>query len=80
MRMQVKDSNFWQEIPLLIARFKVQLLYSFTCFAVIIILGFVVPYQWKITGFTAIFPLVVVSVSHFLLPIALNPAMMRFTW
>jgi hypothetical protein len=56
------------------------LLYCFTCFLAMIILGLAVPYQWKITGFTAIFPLAIVSVSHFLLPIALNPAMMRFTW
>lgn len=37
-----------------------------------------VPYDWRITDFAAILPMSVVSASHFLLPLALNPALMTF--
>lgn len=37
-----------------------------------------VPYDWRITDFAAILPMSIVSASHFLLPLALNPALMTF--
>jgi hypothetical protein len=39
-----------------------------------------VPYNWQITDFVAILPMSTVAVSHILLPIALNPALMTFSW
>lgn len=39
-----------------------------------------VPYDWRITDFVAILPMATVSASHFLLPLALNPALMTFSW
>lgn len=39
-----------------------------------------VPYNWRITDFVAILPMATVAVSHILLPIALNPALMTFSW
>lgn len=39
-----------------------------------------VPYGWNITDFVAILPMATVAVSHMLLPIALNPALMTFSW
>jgi hypothetical protein len=38
------------------------------------------PLFWRIQDFVAIFPLCTVVVSHFMLPVALNPALMMFTW
>lgn len=39
-----------------------------------------IPYNWRITDFVAILPMAAVAVSHMLLPIALNPALMTFSW
>lgn len=39
-----------------------------------------VPYDWRITDFVAILPMATVAGSHMLLPIALNPALMTFSW
>ena len=39
-----------------------------------------VPYDWQITDFVAILPMATVAASHFLLPLALNPALMTFSW
>ena len=42
--------------------------------------GKLVPYDWQITFFTPIWPLASIVSSHFLLPVILNPGLMRFTW
>jgi hypothetical protein len=39
-----------------------------------------IPYDWRITDFVAILPMATVATSHMLLPIALNPALMTFSW
>jgi hypothetical protein len=38
------------------------------------------PWNWQIRQFFAIWPLGVVIISHFMLPIVLNPNLMLFTW
>lgn len=56
-------------------------------FALIFIAGMIilavapfVPYDWRIKDFVAILPMATVASSHFLLPLALNPALMTFSW
>lgn len=39
-----------------------------------------VPHDWKIQDFVAILPMSCVAASHLLLPLALNPALMTFSW
>lgn len=39
-----------------------------------------VPLDWRITDFVAILPMATVAASHLLLPLALNPALMTFSW
>lgn len=39
-----------------------------------------VPHDWRIKDFVAILPMATVSASHLLLPLALNPALMTFSW
>ena len=58
------------------------MLFSTACIAGMIVLavGPFIPYDWKITDFVAILPLATVSASHLLLPLALNPALMTFSW
>lgn len=58
------------------------MIFSVTTIFVMIILAVApfVPYGWHITDFVAILPMATVAVSHMLLPIALNPALMTFSW
>lgn len=58
------------------------MIFSVTTIVVMIILAVApfVPYGWHITDFVAILPMATVAVSHMLLPIALNPALMTFSW
>lgn len=58
------------------------MIFSLTTIVVMIILAVApfVPYGWNITDFVAILPMATVAVSHMLLPIALNPALMTFSW
>lgn len=56
-------------------------------FAIIGIVGMIilstapfVPYDWRIQDFVAILPMATVTASHLLLPLALNPALMTFSW
>ncbi|KAA8569388.1 hypothetical protein EYC84_001033 [Monilinia fructicola] len=39
-----------------------------------------IPYDWRIQDFVAILPMATVTSSHLLLPLALNPALMTFSW
>ncbi|MCJ1299920.1 hypothetical protein MMC08_002714 [Hypocenomyce scalaris] len=79
---EAEFSNFFIEVPKVIKKFK----FSFA-FALFGIVGMIVlatapfvPYDWQITDFVAILPLATVTVSHLLLPIVLNPALMTFSW
>lgn len=42
--------------------------------------GSFVPPDWQIKDFVAILPMSTVTVSHMLLPIVLNPALLTFSW
>ncbi|KAH7350772.1 glycosyl transferase family group 2-domain-containing protein [Rhexocercosporidium sp. MPI-PUGE-AT-0058] len=55
-------------------------IFCFGSAIIMIVCAEVLPWQWQIKDFLPIFPLCTVVVSHFLLPIALNPALMAFTW
>lgn len=77
---EVENVTFFEELPRLLKRFKWTFLFCFACTAGMICGALVVPWNWRITEFTAIFPLCTVVFGHFFLPIALNPALMMFTW
>lgn len=56
--------------------------FAFTFMIVMILLARApfIPWSWQITDFVAILPLATVVVSHFLLPLALNPALMKMSF
>lgn len=79
---EAEFSNFFIEVPKVLKKFK----FSMT-FALLVIIGMIilavapfVPHDWRITDFVAILPMATVAASHFLLPLALNPALMTFSW
>lgn len=79
---EAEFSNFFIEVPKVLKRFKYSLFFSIFGIIMMIVLACAsfVPYDWKIQDFVAILPMATVTVSHLLLPIALNPALMTFSW
>ncbi|KAI0206843.1 glycosyl transferase family group 2-domain-containing protein [Astrocystis sublimbata] len=77
---EIEEVNFLDEIPKLLKRFKGTFVFCFGTVGLIIagIYGF--PEAWRITYFASIFPLAWLVACHFLLPVALNPALMVFAW
>jgi hypothetical protein len=75
-------SNFFIEVPRVLRRFKWSMVFALTGIAgmVVLALGSFVPHDWVIRDFVAILPMATVAASHLLLPIALNPALMTFSW
>jgi hypothetical protein len=72
--------SFFEEIPRLLKRFKFTFLFCIACAGMVAAGVLLLPWPWKITDFVAIFPLMALVVNHFFLPVALNPALMQFTW
>ena len=77
---EAENTTFFKELGKLMHKFKYTFLFSLVCTCTIIIFAFVVPPLWRINDFTAIWPFSVMIFSHFMLPIALNPNLMLFTW
>lgn len=77
---EVENTSFFEEIPKLLKRFKYTFLWCVVTAGGMIYLAVAAPFSWRIGFFTAIWPLATVIGSHILLPIALNPSLMLFTW
>ncbi|KIW55682.1 hypothetical protein PV05_04413 [Exophiala xenobiotica] len=83
---EAENTSFFREIPVILKRFKFTFCFCIVTIATMIILagvgpvGHFVPYDWRITTFTAIFPLAILTTNHFLLPLVLNPGLMQFTF
>lgn len=79
---ELEFSNFFIEVPKVLKRFKGSFAFSIFVIIMMIVLavGPFIPYSWRIDNFIAILPMSTVAVSHLLLPIALNPALMTFTF
>ncbi|KAH8811622.1 glycosyl transferase family group 2-domain-containing protein [Xylogone sp. PMI_703] len=79
---EAEFSNFFIEVPKVLKKFKFSILFAVIAIAGMIILSVApfVPYDWRINSFIAILPMSTVSASHLLLPLALNPALMTFSW
>ncbi|KAG9776334.1 hypothetical protein KCU88_g4878, partial [Aureobasidium melanogenum] len=83
---EAESTSFFREVPVILRKFK----FTFCSCIVLIIgmivmagvgpLGAMVPHDWTITTFTAIYPLAILVAFHFLLPLVLNPGLMQFTF
>ncbi|KAF2227264.1 glycosyl transferase family group 2-domain-containing protein [Elsinoe ampelina] len=75
-------SNALIELQLIWGGYRNTLFISVLCLSCMLILGTAsfVPYDWKINSFLAWWPMLSCWMSHLLLPIALNPALMTFSF
>lgn len=79
---EAEFSNFFIEVPKVLKKFKFSMFFAFVGIVGMIVLAtgsFIRP-DWQIKDFVAILPMATVTASHMLLPIALNPALMTFSW
>jgi hypothetical protein len=80
---EAEFSNFFIEVPKVIKKFKWSMIFALVGIVGMIVLAVgtkFIPNDWIIRYFVAILPMAVVAASHLLLPIALNPALMTFSW
>jgi hypothetical protein len=77
---EAENTTFFQEVPKVIKKFRMTFAFCIVASVGMAVLALVVPEFWRIDAFFAIYPLGAVVVSHFMLPIALNPSLMLFTW
>ncbi|KAF1997916.1 hypothetical protein P154DRAFT_440284 [Amniculicola lignicola CBS 123094] len=79
---EAEFSNFFIEVPKVLKRFKFSIAFAIIGIVVMATLAVApfIPYSWHIKDFVAILPMATVTTSHLLLPIALNPALMTFSW
>ena len=67
-------------MPKIVKKFKFTFVYCLGSAAMMIVVAYVVPQFWQVRLFVSIFPLTINIFCHFMLPIALNPSLMLFTW
>ncbi|KAI1462789.1 glycosyl transferase family group 2-domain-containing protein [Annulohypoxylon moriforme] len=77
---EYEEVNFLEEIPRLIRRFKGTFLWCAAMTALLVCGAFAFPIEWRIKHLASIWPLAWIVGCHFLLPVALNPALMVFAW
>lgn len=77
---EVRDARFHEELATVLKKFKGTFLFCLLSTAVILVGYWAVPYQWQIRDFASIFPFAMLVGCHFLLPIVLNPALVKFSW
>ena len=80
------ETSFFREIPTILSKFKVTFCFCLILTAGMIVLagvgpvGALVPYNWQISEFTAIWPMSTLVGFHFLMPLILNPGLMQFSF
>ncbi|KAF7335514.1 hypothetical protein MVEN_02205200 [Mycena venus] len=80
---EVERSTFWIEVPRIWQRFKLSFIICFAAIIMMIVMqSNAVPYEWQIPGWNWALniPLSLVVGCHILLPIALNPWLMIFSY
>jgi hypothetical protein len=79
---EAEFSNFFIEVPKVLRRFKFSIAFAVFGIVAMFVLATAesIPHDWQIHDFVAILPMATVTVSHLLLPIVLNPALMTFSW
>lgn len=77
---EAQDVHFGEEFVRILKSFKFTFVYCFGCTALMICGYYVFPWDWQVRELFSIYPLAAVVISHFCLPVLLNPALMLFTW
>ena len=77
---ELVDTTFFEEVNKALRKYKVTFIWCIIMAAAMVYFARFGPPFWRIDFFTAIWPLATVVMSHFLLPIVLNPGLMLLTF
>jgi hypothetical protein len=77
---EVEDTTFFEEMPKLLKQFRFTFVFCILMIGLMIAGFFFFPPLWRINTLVAIYPLANTVTGHMLLPIVLNPALMKFTF
>jgi hypothetical protein len=77
---EVEDLSFFKALEAVWRKFRWTFLFCFTMTAAMLVCRFVIQEDWQIRTLIACWPMGTVIVSHFLLPLVLNPQLMTFFW
>lgn len=77
---ELESTTFFIEVAKLMRRMKFMFGYCILTVTAMIYLGLYAPLSWRINSPIAVLPLASVIFTHVMLPIALNPSLMLFTW
>ncbi|KAI8800138.1 glycosyl transferase family group 2-domain-containing protein [Cladochytrium replicatum] len=77
---EVENSSFFKEVPKIAWGYKWMYMIFVPLTASLPVMAYVPPEEWRITEFTVILPCALVFAGHLLLPIALNPYLMYFSF
>ena len=77
---EAENTTFFKEVGKVIKNFKYTFIFCIAMSLGMIACAWIVPWNWQIRQFFAIWPLATIIFSHFFLPIMLNPNLMLFTW
>ena len=77
---EAENTTFFREIPKLLKKFKGTFVFCAFEIGVLVAGVYAVPPLWRINTLVAIWPVAINCACHFLLPVALNPSLMLFTW
>jgi hypothetical protein len=77
---ELENSNFFKEVPKVLKGYKWMYLIFMGLVAMLPVMVYIPPEEWAINGFTLILPASLVFGGHVLLPIALNPSLMTFSF
>jgi hypothetical protein len=77
---EVQNVGFFAAMRHVLVRFRLTFAFCLVMTTVMIVLAFGVQEDWRIRLITACWPMGSIVVTHALLPIVLNPQLMRFSW
>ncbi|KAL5375712.1 hypothetical protein PMIN02_011978 [Paraphaeosphaeria minitans] len=71
---------FFEEVPIVLRKFRWTFVGCGGVAGTMLFCAYGLDEMWRIRFFTPVYPLACVVVSHALVPVVLNPNLMRFTW
>jgi hypothetical protein len=77
---EVEDTTFFKEMPKLLKKFRFTFVFCILMIGLMVAGVYLFPPFWRINTLVALYPLANSVTGHMLLPVVLNPALMKFTF
>lgn len=77
---ELENSNFFQEMPKVLKGYKLMYIFFILLTVMLPVVAYVPPPEWQINDISVILPVAIMCAGHLLLPLALNPFLMYFSY